>query len=78
MNWVNYIPLVILPALILITAVFAFRWAIKSGEFRDLEAQAAEWNVVMAGAMISIVPPLLVLLLLQGAFVKGFALQQEK
>lgn len=42
------------------------------------EAQAAEWNVVMAGAMISIVPPLLVLLLLQGAFVKGFALQQEK
>lgn len=42
------------------------------------EAQAAEWNVVMAGAMLSIVPPLLVLMFLQGAFVKGFALQQEK
>jgi len=42
------------------------------------EAQAAEWNVVMAGAMLSIVPPLLVLMCLQGAFVKGFGLQQEK
>lgn len=42
------------------------------------EAQAAEWNVVMAGAIMTILPPLLVLILLQGAFVKGFALQQEK
>jgi len=40
MNWVNYIPLVVLPTLILATAVYAFRWAIKSGEFRDLEAQS--------------------------------------
>lgn len=40
MNWINYIPLVILPALILATAVYAFRWAIKTGEFRDLEAQS--------------------------------------
>jgi cbb3-type cytochrome oxidase maturation protein len=40
MNWVNYIPLVILPVLIFTTAIFAFLWSIKNGEFRDLEAQA--------------------------------------
>jgi sn-glycerol 3-phosphate transport system permease protein len=42
------------------------------------EEQAAEWNVIMAGTLITMIPPLLVLLLLQHSFVKGFALQQEK
>ncbi|MDY0093716.1 MAG: ABC transporter permease subunit [Candidatus Vecturithrix sp.] len=40
--------------------------------------QAAEWNVIMAGTLITMIPPLLVLLLLQRSFVKGFAMQQEK
>ncbi len=42
------------------------------------EEQAAEWNVIMAGTLITMIPPLLVLLLLQHSFVKGFAMQQEK
>ncbi len=42
------------------------------------EEQAAEWNVIMAGTLITMIPPLIVLLLLQRSFVKGFALQQEK
>lgn len=42
------------------------------------EQIAAEWNVVMAGTIISTIPPLIVLLLLQKSFVEGFALQQEK
>lgn len=42
------------------------------------EQIAAEWNIVMAGAIISTIPPLIVLLLLQKSFVEGFVLQQEK
>jgi sn-glycerol 3-phosphate transport system permease protein len=42
------------------------------------EEQAAEWNVIMAGTLITMIPPLIVLLFLQRSFVKGFALQQEK
>lgn len=42
------------------------------------EQIAAEWNIVMAGTIISTLPPLIVLLLLQRSFVEGFALQQEK
>ena len=42
------------------------------------EEQAAEWNIIMAGTLITMIPPLIVLLLLQRSFVKGFALQQEK
>ncbi len=42
------------------------------------EAQAAEWNVIMAGTIIAMLPPLIVLLLLQGSFVRGFALQEER
>ncbi len=42
------------------------------------EEQAAEWNVIMAGTLITMIPPLIVLLLLQHSFVKGFAMQQEK
>lgn len=42
------------------------------------EEQAAQWNVIMAGTLITMIPPLLVLMLLQRSFVKGFAMQQEK
>ena len=42
------------------------------------EEQAAEWNVIMAGTLITMIPPLIVLLFLQRSFVKGFAMQQEK
>jgi cbb3-type cytochrome oxidase maturation protein len=40
MNWLAYVPLVLLAVLILATAVYAFVWAAKNGEFRDLEAQS--------------------------------------
>jgi sn-glycerol 3-phosphate transport system permease protein len=42
------------------------------------QEQASEWNVIMAGTLITMIPPLIVLLFLQHSFVKGFALQQEK
>lgn len=40
MNWLAYLPLVLLAALIISSAVYAFVWANKTGEFRDLEAQS--------------------------------------
>lgn len=40
MNWLAYLPLVLLAALIVSSAVYAFVWANKTGEFRDLEGQA--------------------------------------
>lgn len=36
------------------------------------------WGVAMAGAIIAIIPPLLIFLLLQEQFMKGFALAEEK
>lgn len=42
------------------------------------EEQAAEWNVIMAGTIIAMIPPLIVLFLLQSSFVKGFTMRQEK
>ena len=39
---------------------------------------ATDWGAVMAGAMISILPPLLIFTLLQEQFSRGFALGQEK
>ncbi|RMF94455.1 MAG: carbohydrate ABC transporter permease [Nitrospinota bacterium] len=42
------------------------------------QAQAAEWNVIMAGTIIAMLPPLIVLFLLQKSFVQGFAMQEEK
>ncbi len=42
------------------------------------EEQAAEWNVIMAGTILAMIPPLILLLLLQGSFVKGFAMREEK
>ncbi len=37
-----------------------------------------DWGAVMAGAMVTLVPPLLVFTLLQEQFSKGFALGQDK
>jgi sn-glycerol 3-phosphate transport system permease protein len=42
------------------------------------EAQAAEWNVIMAGTIMALLPPLVLLLLLQESFVRGFAMQEER
>jgi sn-glycerol 3-phosphate transport system permease protein len=42
------------------------------------EEQAAEWNVIMAGTVIAMIPPLLILFLLQGTFVQGFAMREER
>lgn len=39
---------------------------------------ATDWGAVMAGAVISILPPLVVFTLLQEQFSRGFALGQEK
>jgi cbb3-type cytochrome oxidase maturation protein len=40
MNWLAYLPLVLLAALIVSSAIYAFYWATRNGEFRDLEAQS--------------------------------------
>ncbi|NQU14295.1 MAG: ABC transporter permease subunit [Desulfobacteraceae bacterium] len=42
------------------------------------QAQAAEWNVIMAGTVIAMLPPLIVLLVMQSSLVKGFSMQEEK
>jgi len=36
------------------------------------------WGVIMAGVIISMLPPLLIFFILQESFMKGFALQSEK
>jgi len=38
----------------------------------------AEWNVIMAGVMMAMLPPLVVLLILQRSFVRSISLGQEK
>lgn len=38
----------------------------------------AEWNVIMAGVVMAMAPPLVVLLLLQRSFVRSISLGQEK
>lgn len=38
----------------------------------------AEWNVIMAGVMLAMIPPLIVLLLLQRNFVRSIGFDQEK
>lgn len=37
-----------------------------------------DWGAVMAGAIVTIIPPLLIFTLLQEQFSKGFALSQDK
>jgi sn-glycerol 3-phosphate transport system permease protein len=36
------------------------------------------WGVIMAGVIITMVPPLLVFIIMQESFMKGFALQSDK
>ena len=36
------------------------------------------WGVIMAGVIITMIPPLLVFIVMQESFMKGFALQSEK
>jgi len=42
------------------------------------EQIAPEWNVIMAGAIIAMLPPLLVLILFRKSFTKGIAMQAQK
>jgi len=42
------------------------------------EQIAPEWNVIMAGTVIAMIPPLLVLIALRGSFAQGIAMQSEK
>jgi sn-glycerol 3-phosphate transport system permease protein len=44
-----------------------------------MNAEASNnWGVIMAGVIISMLPPLLIFFILQESFMKGFALQSEK
>ena len=43
----------------------------------DVESRTS-WGSVMAGAMLALVPPMLVFTVLQEQFSKGFALGQDK
>ena len=43
----------------------------------DIESQSS-WGGVMAGAILAIIPPLVVFTVLQEQFSKGFALGQDK
>lgn len=40
--------------------------------------QDTEWGLVMAGAILALIPPLIVFMLLQEQFMRGFALSAEK
>jgi len=42
------------------------------------EQQAPEWNVIMAGTVVAMLPPLVVLLLLRRSFAQGIAMQSQK
>ncbi|WP_036223329.1 carbohydrate ABC transporter permease [Mesoaciditoga lauensis] len=42
------------------------------------EAQAAQWNVIMAGSLLVILPPLAVFLVFHRSILKGFGLKEEK
>ena len=42
------------------------------------EAQAAQWNVIMSGSIIIIIPPLIVFLIFHKSILKGFGLKEQK
>jgi sn-glycerol 3-phosphate transport system permease protein len=42
------------------------------------QAQAADWNIIMAGTIIAMLPPLILLFVMQSSLVKGFSMEQEK
>ncbi|MCY1152940.1 MAG: carbohydrate ABC transporter permease, partial [Sphaerochaetaceae bacterium] len=37
-----------------------------------------QWNLVMAGAIVTIIPPLIIFALLYNSFMKGYALSSNK
>jgi sn-glycerol 3-phosphate transport system permease protein len=37
-----------------------------------------KWNIIMAGAIITLIPPLIVLLVLQKTFIEGFVMRTGK
>jgi sn-glycerol 3-phosphate transport system permease protein len=42
------------------------------------EQIAPEWNVIMAGTVIAMLPPLVVLIVFRRSFAEGIAMQSEK
>lgn len=42
------------------------------------EAQAADWNIIMAGTIIAMLPPLIILLIFQKTFMEGFSMKEQK
>ncbi len=42
------------------------------------QAQAADWNIIMAGTIIAMLPPLIILFVMQSSLVRGFSMQEEK
>ncbi|MBW2057009.1 MAG: ABC transporter permease subunit [Deltaproteobacteria bacterium] len=42
------------------------------------QAQAADWNIIMAGTILAMLPPLIILFVMQSSLVKGFSMQEEK
>ncbi|HRW93568.1 MAG TPA: ABC transporter permease subunit [Thermotogota bacterium] len=42
------------------------------------EAQAADWNIIMSGTLLAMLPPLIILLVFQNTFMVGFGLKEEK
>ncbi|MGJ8453828.1 carbohydrate ABC transporter permease [Pseudothermotoga sp. U03pept] len=42
------------------------------------EAQAADWNIIMAGTIMAMLPPLIMLLIFQRTFMEGFSMKEEK
>ncbi len=42
------------------------------------QGQDTDWGLVMAGAIVALIPPLIVFMLLQEQFMRGFALSSEK
>jgi len=42
------------------------------------EAQAADWNVIMTGTIMAMLPPLVMLLIFQKTFMEGFSMKEEK
>jgi len=39
---------------------------------------AVDWNIVMSGAVLGMIPPLIILILFQSSLIKGLSLAEEK
>jgi sn-glycerol 3-phosphate transport system permease protein len=65
-GWNQYLwPLLVTTDESMYTSVIGIKLMIAGGE------QATEWNLVMAAAILAMLPPALVVLLMQKWFVKG-------